>query len=108
MGMIFFHGGLSQGPFHNGKHAKFVDYASVGIDKNIFGKFVNRVKKDHPSGLISYSQYDIKNIPILEDVFKDNKNFDNQGNFYFNTGNKGKNLIAGGTGGETIFWKEKK
>jgi hypothetical protein len=116
-GNDFISWGLSHGPYNekgrakdnDGNHAKFREYSTILINKNIFDKYVANLQAAHKSGKISFSDYGIYNIPLIENVFTDKANFDSGGNFIFNTGvkNKGK-LVATATAGETIFWKVEK
>jgi hypothetical protein len=110
--------GLNHGPYgangkraadNNGAHAKFREFETILINKDIFNKFITNLKAAHSSGKIPFSDCGIKGIDLIEGVFTDTNNFDTDGNFLYNTDVKNnKKLVAAATAGETIFWKVEK
>jgi hypothetical protein len=85
---------------------KFEEYKSIFISKDIYTDFLNSQLSKYTSGKVKYSG-EFYNIPA--DVFKDKNNWNKEGNFLFNTGEKQSyGLKATGTAGQSIFWKKEK
>ncbi|WP_317126047.1 RHS repeat-associated core domain-containing protein, partial [Flaviaesturariibacter flavus] len=105
-GNDFFAWGLTRGKWHNGKHAKFTEYQTITISKDIFDKAVSNLRAAHPKGTVKFSAFGLGTMPIIESVFLDWRNFDKNGNFIYQTGVKnGRHLEATATAGETIYWR---
>ncbi len=107
-GNDFFAWGLTRGKYHHGKHAKFVEYQTIIISKDIFIEITTNLKAIHGNS-ISFTKKGLGTMPTIEGVFLDKRNFDKYGNFIYHTGAKsGGTLTATKAAGETIFWKEGK
>ena len=85
---------------------KFEEYKSISISGDIYNSFLNSQLSNYTSGKVKYSDT-YYNLPA--DVFKDKANWNKEGNFFFNTGEKQPyGLKATGTAGPSIFWKKEK
>jgi hypothetical protein len=85
-------------PYGDKPHAKFRQYSSISISKDIYNSYLSSVPS-RMSWRINGKRY-YYNIPAP--VFP--ANMSNSG-FYYKTGYKGKGLEATGTKGQTVFWR---
>ena len=87
-------------------HNKFEEYKSISISSDIFSSFLTSQLGKYTSGKVNYSG---TNYELPADVFIDEVNWNKEGNFFFNTGEKQSyGLKATGTAGRSIFWKKEK
>jgi RHS repeat-associated protein len=85
---------------------KFEEYKSISISGDIYSSFLSSQLGKYTSGKVKYSGT-YYNLPA--DVFTDKANWNKEGNFFFNTGEKQTyGLKATGTAGRSIFWKKEK
>jgi hypothetical protein len=78
----------------------------VIIPVKIYNDYLNAVKKDHPSGKIKYSRFDVI-CSFPNEVFTATENWKEEGTiFSYKTDGGAPTLIATHTRGKSIFWKK--
>lgn len=99
--------GTQYSPWGGGLHAKFREYSKITIGSDVYEKHLQNLLKLNPSGKVSWTKWDIINVPIAANVFLDKKNWE-AGMFQYKTGfNRPKEIVATAAFGGSIFWKTK-